>query len=368
MGDTEQMLLRAGEWGLPLCFAVLGACIGSFLNVVIYRIPRGMSVREPKRSFCPTCGAAIPWYLNLPIVSWLLLRGRSACCHKPIAARYCLVEAACMALFFSIAWYFSYEPVAVQALLCAWAACMLAMLAMDWEQMVVYPPLAVGAAVCGLGTAICDPCMVEPTAASLWEGLLWSVAGAGGGYMLFRLVALGGRLLFGRRKLSFPHARPWLLRQVGEDIILSLDGEDYRWSEIFIEPAHKITLLDAELADRPGEVGSVTFEAGHLLLPGGSRHSLEEFDSLSGVCRGLLLHREAMGSGDAWLAAAIGALCGCQGVVFALVAGSVIGIVHALIMRIGRGAPMPFGPALILAAFLWLFWGPQILTAYFSLI
>ena len=69
-------------WLLPLCFAMFGACVGSFLNVVIYRLPLGLSVNEPRRSFCPECKQAIPWYLNIPIISWLMLRGKSACCKK----------------------------------------------------------------------------------------------------------------------------------------------------------------------------------------------------------------------------------------------------------------------------------------------
>ncbi len=66
-------------WLIPLIFGLMGACIGSFLNVVIYRTPLGISVNDPARSFCPECEEAIPWYLNIPVLSWLALRGKSAC-------------------------------------------------------------------------------------------------------------------------------------------------------------------------------------------------------------------------------------------------------------------------------------------------
>lgn len=79
--------------------ALLGACVGSFLNVVIWRLPRGAFLADGARSICPHCRAPIPWYRNVPILSWLLLRGRAACCGVPIASRYLLVEVLTASLF-----------------------------------------------------------------------------------------------------------------------------------------------------------------------------------------------------------------------------------------------------------------------------
>ena len=64
---------------------VLGAVVGSFLNVCIYRMPLDLSVNEPKRSFCPSCKKQIPWHQNLPLLSWLFLRGKCANCGARIA-------------------------------------------------------------------------------------------------------------------------------------------------------------------------------------------------------------------------------------------------------------------------------------------
>lgn len=85
---------------------VLGACIGSFLNVVIYRLPAGISLLYPP-SRCPRCKRRLKSYDNVPVVGWLLLRGRCRFCHNPISARYPLVEAATGLLFVFVFWAFT---------------------------------------------------------------------------------------------------------------------------------------------------------------------------------------------------------------------------------------------------------------------
>jgi leader peptidase (prepilin peptidase)/N-methyltransferase len=79
--------------GLRIAAVLFGLVWGSFLNVVIYRVPRGMSVVRPA-SHCPGCGASIPGYRNVPVLSWIFLRGKAGCCGVPISPRYPLVEAA----------------------------------------------------------------------------------------------------------------------------------------------------------------------------------------------------------------------------------------------------------------------------------
>ena len=82
----------------------LGAVFGSFANVVIYRLPRGMSVTSPARSFCPACGSTVPWFDNIPILSFILLRARCRFCHAPISPRYLAVELLCAAGFAAAAY------------------------------------------------------------------------------------------------------------------------------------------------------------------------------------------------------------------------------------------------------------------------
>ena len=90
-----------------LCL-VFGLVVGSFLNVVIYRVPRNESIVTP-RSSCPSCGAQIAARDNIPVVSWILLRGRCRHCDAGISARYPLVEATCAVLFAGLAARFGYR-------------------------------------------------------------------------------------------------------------------------------------------------------------------------------------------------------------------------------------------------------------------
>ena len=87
----------------------LGSIVGSFLNVVVYRLPRGQNLAYPG-SRCPACGHPIRWYHNLPVVSWILLRGRCHDCPAKIAARYPLVELTSALLFVGLAWLEVWAP------------------------------------------------------------------------------------------------------------------------------------------------------------------------------------------------------------------------------------------------------------------
>ena len=84
--------------------ALAGLLLGSFANVVIWRVPRGESVVSPP-SACPRCGARIRWWQNVPVVSFLVLRGRCASCRAPISWRYPLIELGTAALFALTAWW-----------------------------------------------------------------------------------------------------------------------------------------------------------------------------------------------------------------------------------------------------------------------
>ena len=360
--NATQNVAAEIPWLFPVFFAMFGACIGSFLNVVIYRLPRGLSVNEPSRSFCPTCKEPIPWDLNIPILSWLMLRGRSACCNTPISVRYWLVEVATALLFGLVAWYYAVDDIITQALLCVWVAAMLATLCTDWEQMVVLPVLMVVAAVAGVLVSLLSPWFagdaLEPE-----DGILLSLVGAAAGFAFFRLVGWAGTIAFGKHHKNFDQPQGWKLHQAADgedDIVLEFEGgETLLWSRVFAEPANTLVLHGAMLDDGRGG-GEISFTAETAVLADGTRVELEAEECLSGTCGGYRSRQAAMGSGDAWIAMGIGALLGWEGVLFSLVAGSFIGLALAVASRVGFGRPVPFGPALILAAGVWLFYGVQI--------
>ncbi len=92
---------------LSYIFLCLGLLMGSFFNVCIYRIPRGIFWKE-KRSVCPHCGVMIPFWHNVPLLSWIFLRGKAACCGGRISIQYPLVELATGLLFVLIYWKFPF--------------------------------------------------------------------------------------------------------------------------------------------------------------------------------------------------------------------------------------------------------------------
>jgi len=114
--------------------AVLGLCIGSFLNVVIWRVPRGESIVSPP-SACPSCGNAIRPRDNVPVLGWLLLRGKCRDCQHPISARYPVVEALTGVLFAVMAWRFGAQVALIAYLWLAAAGLALALIDIDTKRL-----------------------------------------------------------------------------------------------------------------------------------------------------------------------------------------------------------------------------------------
>jgi leader peptidase (prepilin peptidase)/N-methyltransferase len=178
---------------------VVGACIGSFLNVCVYRIPLNGSVVSPG-SHCSACGAPIPWYHNLPIISWPLLRGRAACCGTRIDLRYWLVEIG-MAFLFMAVWlkYGPTDPMAavIYATMISGltAACLI-----DLDHYIIPDRFSLGGCVAGFVACTIHPALMgEKTPL---QGFSWSLAGAIAGALLLLGVAWLGTMLFKKEAMG----------------------------------------------------------------------------------------------------------------------------------------------------------------------
>jgi leader peptidase (prepilin peptidase)/N-methyltransferase len=137
-----------------LLAALFGLLIGSFLNVCIYRLPRDLSVVRP-RSFCPSCGAQIAWYDNIPVLSYLLLGGKCRSCKQAIFWRYPVVELLTAASFFSAVWQHGLTGAALR--LAVLSALVIALAFTDMEDRILPDEITVGGAALGWWIALAWP-------------------------------------------------------------------------------------------------------------------------------------------------------------------------------------------------------------------
>jgi leader peptidase (prepilin peptidase)/N-methyltransferase len=175
---------------LPVFLAAwLGACFGSFSNVLIYRLPRNLSV-VGGRSFCPSCEKTVAWCDNIPLFSWLILRGRCRHCSAPIPVRYLLVEIGGALCALTAVWRFGWT---VDGLSASFFLIILLDIAMiDWRHMIIPHTLTVGGILIGSVLSIFG----NPP---LPQALLGGVVGAGAilavsyGYKMVRgVIGMGG--------------------------------------------------------------------------------------------------------------------------------------------------------------------------------
>jgi len=328
---------------------VFGLICGSFLNAVIHRLPRGVSLLHPQRSFCPHCGRSLPWRENIPLASWIFQRGKCSGCGARIPARYPLVEALTAALFLLLWWNFSPTIAAAYMIL---AALLIAGTFIDLEHMILPDSLTLGGAVAGLVLAILVPGMLP---GDDWGGRLRSgIFGAAVGFAaLFAVVELG-KLAFGRKRLDLQPAETFRLVLRGGRPFLLIADEEWDLDEFFYRPGDELELhLEGGGVWRLNPRG---FVRDGQLAPYG------DCDGVDGSACAVVVPREAMGFGDVKLMLALGAFLGWPGALFSIGAGSVAGAVCGLTLlafrRVDEAGRIPFGPYLAAGALLWIFAGP----------
>src|SRR5580692_13178185 len=136
-------------WFWAVCFFAFGCIVGSFLNVCIHRMPRGLSIISPP-SHCPHCKYSIPWYLNVPLLTWLVLRGRCKNCGAPISARYFIVELLTGMLFLGCWLRFGHHSPWLALIFSLFLAGLIVATFIDFEHFIIPDEITYGGAEVGL--------------------------------------------------------------------------------------------------------------------------------------------------------------------------------------------------------------------------
>ena len=389
---------------IPFVFA-LGACIGSFLNVVVYRLPRNESLSSPP-SHCPRCDHRLAWYDNIPIVGWLKLGGKCRHCRNPISIRYPIVETVTALLFtFYYVAYFVWQwrtcgpggtpseawnaeqdwPLFLLTLYTL--ASLLAASLIDVELYMIPTSIAWWMAAVGVVVMTLASHPGQPAALNLVGEIgrpLAALAAGGTAGWLLALALWFLRVL----PVSFPDGEP----------LLDVDRAAIEQERVVDRAAGR--LVDESPLPPPFSSAQIRVEMSKemlfLLLPlvlGGASLTLEIvsphaagwwsralthdwFSGLLGSCLGALVGalvvwvtrilatlafgRVAMGLGDVHLMFGVGAVVGATGATVAFFIAPFFGILLALYLLISRrGREMPLGPYLSLAtAFVMLAYGP----------
>lgn len=359
MNRPEEMVLT----GFAI---VLGAIVGSFLNAVIHRLPRNISLLHPRRSFCPSCQRSLPWYENLPLVSYWFLRGKCAGCGVKIPIRYWLVELITAGLFLWIWLTFRWDVAVVYWI---FAGLLIAATFIDFEHYIIPDEITWGGVGVGVLASLLVPELMET--ANRWHALLGSVIGAAAGYFSLWGVVEAGKIFFGKKKHVFAEPVPFRWERNGETASIMMEEDRTEWDEIFNRNSDRLVLDCPEFVidEQPPGSGQLTFYYNRI-LHNGSDTSLDLLNVIVGKVKSVVIPREAMGLGDVKFLAAIGAFLGWKAVAFTIFASSVIGCFFGILLmiRVGRqsGLQIPFGPYLALGALIWLAGGRELWNWYFQ--
>jgi leader peptidase (prepilin peptidase)/N-methyltransferase len=349
-------------WSLVIFW--FGCMVGSFLNVCIHRMPLGLSVVSPP-SHCPHCKYSIPWYLNVPLLTWLMLRGRCKNCDAPISARYFLVELLTGLMFLAVWLNYGHVSAWVALVYCLFVAGLIAATFIDFEHFIIPDEITIGGTVGGFILSVCLPSLHG--AATLPEAIKSSVIGicVGGGVVYAILRA--GKLMFGRQKVALPADTKILF---GESAVI-LPDKEIPYEELFYRKSDAIIIKarTVEMVDRGYFNVEIRLSPEQLQI-GDDDFNPETVKYLEAVSAEITLPREAMGFGDVKFMAAIGAFLGWQATMFSLMVSSMIGAaVGVLLIAIGRqqwSSRLPYGPYIALAALLWLFGGREVWNWFFT--
>ncbi|MEY4917081.1 MAG: hypothetical protein RL616_994 [Verrucomicrobiota bacterium] len=370
MSALCENILDARNWAAvpfhfwSLVFFAFGSIVGSFLNVCIYRMPLDLSVVNPP-SHCPKCKYSIPFYLNIPLVTWLWLRGRCKNCSAPISSRYFIVELFTGLMFLACWLQFGHATPWHALVYSIFLAGLITATFIDFEHFIIPDEITLGGAVVGFIVSMIVPSLHQ--GARTWsEGAVLSLAGIAAGAGIVYAVLRLGKLLFGREKIKLPANSKIIFGETA----LHLPDKEIPYEEIFYRQSDTIVLTarTAELVDRGYRDVVVKVSPGAVKI-GAEQMLPDAVPHLEAECAEVTLPREAMGLGDVKFMAGIGAFIGWKGAVFSLLASSVIGAAVGTVLILSQrrdwSSRMPYGPYIALAAVIWLFGGEKIWSAFF---
>jgi len=311
----------------------LGLIFGSFANVCIHRMPERRSVAWPG-SACPQCGAPIAWFDNIPVLSWLVLRGRCRACHAPIPWSYPVVEAtsALMLVQLCLRHGLTLRWVALSYL----ALSLLVLVPIDWKHGILPDLVTIPGTVVGLVLSFftSEPGRVDAMLGAAVGGLVpLMIRAAYMAWARIRTFRVGGVRMPGWPGAAATTSGPTLTGAV--------------------EPVAGPEPTPATRQESPGGEGEGDEGAGDE--PGDDDE-----------------RREGLGLGDVKMLMMVGAFLGVSNVLLTMLLGSVIGSLYVVpLVLVGRRSmksAVPFGPFLGIAAILSMFWGRQIIDWYTTLV
>ena len=339
-------------------FFVFGSMVGSFLNVCIHRLPLGQSIVRPP-SHCPHCKYSIPWYLNIPLITWLFLRGRCRNCGAQISIRYYLVELLTAVAFLGCWFVFGRQSVALALIYSMFLAGLIAATFIDFEHFIIPDEITIGGIIVGFLCSFLFPVLHGSNAIifSLRQSLLGIGLGAGIIYAILRL----GKLFFGRQRVTLPVDTKIIFSETAvlfEDKEIPYEDIFYRQSDVITLRARTIELVDRCYKDVQVRLSPSSLQIGDEVI------NPEEVPHMEAVSEEIVLPREAMGLGDVKFMAAIGAFLGPKAVLFSLmissVIGSIVGLGLIVLQKRAWSSRLPYGPYIAVAAAICVFWGKEI--------
>jgi leader peptidase (prepilin peptidase)/N-methyltransferase len=305
-------------------------------------------------SHCPHCKYSIPWFLNIPLATWLYLRGKCANCGNPISIRYFLVELLTGATF-AITWIVIGPRSAGLALVyCLILAGFIVATFIDIEHIIIPDEITIGGTIAGFVLSAIVPTLHHTAdhGQSL-QASFWGIAVGGG---LVYLILRGGKLAFGKEKLELAPDSKVIFKETA----LEFPDKEIPYAEIFYRKSDSIQLFakTIELADRCYFKTLITLNPTELKI-GEETFNPEEVPHMEVVTDQVILPREAMGFGDVKFMAAIGAFLGWQATIFALMVSAVLGTLVSLgaiaIRRAEWSSRIPYGPYIAAAAVIYMF-------------